>query len=87
MAKGRRTFKEDQLFDHGIHAGRVPVDEFSRGAAMTQSNPGTLQSIYSRSRRICADKAQAHLRDFAVGDNSRSNSEEETVRSDVLEVA
>ena len=54
---------------------------------MTQSNPGSLQSIYSRSRRICADKAQAHLRDFAVGDNSRSNSEEETVRSDVLEVA
>ena len=54
---------------------------------MTQSNPGTLQSIYNRSRRICSDKAQAHLRDFAKGDNSRSNSEEETVRSDVQEVA
>ena len=54
---------------------------------MTQSNPGNLQSIYSRSRRICSDKAQAHLRDFAKGDNSRSNSEEETARSDVQEVA
>jgi len=54
---------------------------------MTQSNPGTLQSIYNRSRRICADKAQAHLRDFAKGDNSRSNSKEETARSDVQEVS
>ena len=54
---------------------------------MTQSHPGTLQNIYSRSRRICADKAQAHLRDFAKGDNSRSNSEEKTVRSDVQELA
>jgi len=54
---------------------------------VTQSNPGTLQSIYSRSRRICADKAQAHLRDFAVSDNSQSNSEERTAQSDVLEVA
>ena len=53
---------------------------------MTRSNPGTLQSIYSRSRRICADKAQAHLRDFAKRDNCRSNSEEETIRSDVQEV-
>jgi len=54
---------------------------------VTQSNPGTLQSIYSRACRICADKAQAHLRDFAVSDNSQSNSEEEAVRSDVQEVA
>ena len=54
---------------------------------MTQSNPGTLQSIYSRSRRICADKAQAHLRDFAVSDNNQSNSEERTAQSDVQEVA
>ena len=52
---------------------------------MTQSNPGTLQSIYSRARRICADRAQAHLRDFAVSDNSRSNSKEETTRSGVQE--
>ena len=54
---------------------------------MTQSNPCSLQSIYNRARRTCADKAQAHLRDFAVSDNSRSNSEEETVLSDVQEVA
>ena len=87
MAKGHRTFEEDQLFDHGIHASRVLVDELSRGAGMTQSNPRTLQSIYSRARRICADKAQAHLRDFAVSNNSQSNSEEETVRSDAQEVA
>jgi|GEM_PF-679364 len=58
---------------------------------MTQSNPGTLQSIYCRSRRICSDKAQAHLRDFAVkGEGSvenglSSDSEEKTARSDVQE--
>ncbi len=46
-----------------------------------------LQSIYDRAGRICAVKGQAHLRDFAKGDNCRSNSEEETVRSDVQEVA
>ena len=54
---------------------------------MTQSNPCSLQIIYNRSRRICADKAQAHLRDFAVGDNSRCNLEEETDRPDVQEVS
>jgi hypothetical protein len=54
---------------------------------VTQSNPGTLQSIYNRSRRICSDKAQAHLRDFAVSDNSRNNSDERTAQSDVQEVA
>ena len=54
---------------------------------MTQSNPGTLQSIYSRARRICADRAQAHLRDFAVSDNSRSNSDERTAQSDMQEAA
>ena len=54
---------------------------------MTQSNPGTLQIIYNRSRRICSDKAQAHLRDFAVSDNSESNSEERTAQSDVQEVS
>ena len=54
---------------------------------MTQSNPGTLQRIYSRSRHICADKAQAHLRDFAVSDNSRSYSDERPAQSDVQEVA
>ena len=58
---------------------------------MTQSNPGILQSIYSRSRRICSDKAQAHLRDFAAkGEGSiekglLSASEEKTARSDVQE--
>jgi hypothetical protein len=54
---------------------------------VTQSNPGTLQSIYSRARRICADRAQAHLRDFAVSDNSRSNSDERTAQSDMQEAA
>jgi len=60
---------------------------------MTQSHPGTLQSIYNRSRRICADKAQAHLRDFAVrGEGSTENdplsdSEEKTARSDAQEVS
>ena len=60
---------------------------------MTQSNPGTLQSIYSRSRRICSDKAQAHLRDFAAkGEGSIENgllsdSEEKTARSDVQEIS
>ena len=60
---------------------------------MTQSNPGTLQSIYSRSRRICADKAQAHLRDFAAkGEGSIENvlqkdPEEKTALSDVQEVS
>ena len=54
---------------------------------MTQSNPCSLQIIYNRSRRICADKAQAHLRDFAVSDNSRSNSDERPAQSDVQEVA
>jgi len=54
---------------------------------MTQSHPSILQSIYSRSRRICSDKAQAHLRDFAVSDNSRSNSNERTAQSDEQEVA
>ena len=58
---------------------------------MTQSNPGTLQSIYSRSRRICADKAQAHLRDFAVKSEGSiekgllSDSEKKTARSDAQE--
>jgi len=58
---------------------------------MTQSHPSILQSIYSRSRRICADKAQAHLRDFAAkGEGSvenglSSDSEEKTARSDVQE--
>jgi len=60
---------------------------------MTQSHPSILQSIYSRSRRICADKAQAHLRDFAVkGEGSienglSSDSEEKTALSDVQEAA
>jgi hypothetical protein len=61
--------------------------EVLEAEAMTQSNAGTMQSIYNRARRICADKAQAHLRDFAKGDNSRSNSKEETARSDVQEVS
>lgn len=60
---------------------------------MTQSHPGTLQSIYNRARRICADRAQAHLRDFAAkGEGSTENglqrdSEEKTARSDVQEAA
>ena len=60
---------------------------------MTQSNPCSLQIIYNRSRRICSDKAQAHLRDFAAkGEGStengpQSDSEEKTARSDVQEVA
>ena len=60
---------------------------------MTQSNPVTLQSIYSRSRRICAAKAQAHLRDFAVKSEASiengllSDSEEKTAQSDVKEAA
>jgi len=74
--------------DHHANAQRrMHSLEVLEAEAMTQSNPGTLQSIYNRSRRICADKAQAHLRDFAKGDNSRSNSKEETVRSDMQEVA
>jgi hypothetical protein len=62
-------------------------------AAVTPSNPGTLQSIYSRARRICADKAQAHLRDFAAnGEGSTENGlvedpKEKTARSDVQEAA
>ena len=60
---------------------------------MTQSHPSILRSIYSRARRICADKAQAHLRDFAAkGEGSTENdplsdSEEKTGRSDVQEVS
>ena len=54
---------------------------------MTSAASVALQSIYSRSRRICSDKAQAHLRDFAVSDNNRNNSEERTAQSDMQEVA
>jgi hypothetical protein len=60
---------------------------------MTQSNPCTLQSIYNRARRICADKAQAHLRDFAAkgegstGNGRLSDSEDKTAPSDMQEVA
>jgi hypothetical protein len=60
---------------------------------VTQSHPGTLQSIYSRARRICADKAQAHLRDFAArGEGSTENGlqndpKKETEQSDVQEAA
>ncbi len=60
---------------------------------MTQSHPGTLQSIYSRARRICSDKAQAHLRDFAAkGEGPTENvlqkdPEGKTARSDVQEAA
>jgi len=60
---------------------------------MTQSHPSILQSIYNRARRICADKAQAHLRDFAAkGEGSIENvlqkdPEEKTALSDVQEVS
>jgi hypothetical protein len=60
---------------------------------VTQSHPGTLQSIYNRSRRICSDKAQAHLRDFAVKSEASiencplSDSEEKIAQSDVKEAA
>jgi hypothetical protein len=62
-------------------------------AAMTPAASGALQIIYSRARRICADKAQAHLRDFAAkGEGSTENGiqrdpEEKTAQSDVQEAA
>lgn len=55
---------------------------------MTQATLGVLQRIYNRARRICADKAQAHLRDFAEVDNGlQRDAEEKNARSDVQEAA